>query len=86
MRLAMRWKIMLAFFAVYVCWGATYLAMRVGVEEIPPHLMSGTRFVIAGLLLYDWSRLRGDGPPTLQIHGLSGTEPRGNNDHPATAA
>ena len=72
MRLAMRWKIMLAFFAVYVCWGATYLAMRVGVEEIPPHLMSGTRFVIAGLLLYGWSRLRGDGPPTVQ-HWRSAT-------------
>jgi drug/metabolite transporter (DMT)-like permease len=71
-RLAMRWKIMLAFFAVYVCWGATYLAMRVAVVEIPPHLLSGTRFVVAGLLLYSWSRLRGDGAPTLQ-HWRSAT-------------
>jgi drug/metabolite transporter (DMT)-like permease len=53
----------LAFFAVYVCWGMTYLAMRIAVEDIPPHLMSGTRFVIAGAVLYAWARLRGDAGP-----------------------
>jgi drug/metabolite transporter (DMT)-like permease len=62
----MRWKIALAFFAVYVCWGMTYLAMRVAVVDIPPHLMSGTRFVVAGLALYAWARFRGQGPPTLK--------------------
>src|SRR5215210_9489686 len=62
----MGWKVMLAFFAVYVCWGMTYLAMRVAVMDIPPHLLSGTRFVIAGLLLYGWSRMRGIGAPTLR--------------------
>ena len=66
MRLSMHWKIVLAFFAVYVCWGATYLAMRVAVVDIPPHLLSGTRFVVAGLILYSWSKLRGDGAPTWQ--------------------
>jgi drug/metabolite transporter (DMT)-like permease len=60
----MKWKIGLAFFAVYVCWGMTYLAMRVAVVDIPPHLMSGSRFVVAGLLLYAWARRRGHGPPT----------------------
>jgi drug/metabolite transporter (DMT)-like permease len=62
-RLAMRWKIAIAFFAVYVCWGMTYLAMRVAVVDIPPHLMSGSRFVIAGLALYGWARLRGEPGP-----------------------
>ena len=62
----MRWKIAVAFFAVYVCWGMTYLAMRVAVIDLPPHLMSGTRFVVAGLLLYAWARLRGDPAPTRQ--------------------
>jgi drug/metabolite transporter (DMT)-like permease len=62
----MRWKIVLAFFAVYVCWGMTYLAMRIAVEDIPPHLMSGTRFVLAGLVLYAWARLRGDAAPRLE--------------------
>jgi len=65
-RLGMRWKIALAFFAVYVCWGMTYLAMRVAVVDIPPHLLSGSRFVLAGVLLYIWARLRGHAAPTLQ--------------------
>jgi drug/metabolite transporter (DMT)-like permease len=62
----MRWKIALAFFAVYVCWGMTYLAMRIAVEDLPPHLMSGTRFVVAGLALYAWARWRGHAPPVLR--------------------
>jgi drug/metabolite transporter (DMT)-like permease len=65
-RLSMRWKIAVAFFAVYVCWGMTYLAMRVAVVDIPPHLMSGSRFVVAGLALYAWARLRGDAAPRLK--------------------
>jgi drug/metabolite transporter (DMT)-like permease len=62
----MKWKIAIAFFAVYVCWGMTYLAMRVAVVDLPPHLMSGTRFVVAGLVLYAWARLRGDAAPALR--------------------
>jgi drug/metabolite transporter (DMT)-like permease len=62
----MRWKIAIAFLAVYVFWGMTYLAMRVAVEDIPPYLMAGTRFVLAGALLYAWARRRGDGPPTRE--------------------
>ena len=68
----MRWKIAIAFFAVYVCWGMTYLAMRVAVMEIPPHLLSGSRFVLAGVLLYAWARLRGHAAPTLN-HWRSAT-------------
>jgi drug/metabolite transporter (DMT)-like permease len=60
----MRWKIVLAFLAVYLCWGMTYLAMRIAVEDIPPHLMSGARFLVAGLVLYLWTRRRGDPRPT----------------------
>jgi drug/metabolite transporter (DMT)-like permease len=60
----MRWKIVLAFLAVYLCWGMTYLAMRIAVEDIPPHLMSGARFLVAGLILYLWTRRRGDPRPT----------------------
>jgi drug/metabolite transporter (DMT)-like permease len=71
-RLGMGWKIALAFFAVYVCWGMTYLAMRVAVVDIPPHLMSGSRFLVAGLILYLWARLQGAGPATLQ-HWRSAT-------------
>jgi drug/metabolite transporter (DMT)-like permease len=60
----MQWKVAIAFFAVYVCWGMTYLAMRVAVEDIPPHLMSGARFLVAGLVLYVWRRQRRDPPPS----------------------
>ena len=59
-----RWKIVLAFLAVYLCWGMTYLAMRIAVRDIPPHLMSGARFLVAGLVLYLWTRGRGDPKPT----------------------
>lgn len=64
MALGIRWKIVLAFSAVYVFWGMTYLAMRVAVEDIPPYLMAGSRFVLAGVLLYLWARGRGDAPPS----------------------
>lgn len=62
----MRWKIAVAFFAVYVFWGMTYLAMRVAVADIPPYVMAGSRFVLAGTLLYVWARHRGQEAPTLQ--------------------
>jgi drug/metabolite transporter (DMT)-like permease len=62
----MRWKIAVAFFAVYVFWGMTYLAMRVAVEAIPPYLMAGTRFVLAGTLLFVWARRRGDPAPGIR--------------------
>jgi drug/metabolite transporter (DMT)-like permease len=42
----------MALVAVYLFWGSTYLAIRVGVRDLPPAMMSGIRYVIAGLLLY----------------------------------
>jgi drug/metabolite transporter (DMT)-like permease len=71
-RLGHQWKVALAFFAVYVCWGMTYLAMRVAVVSIPPHLLSGTRFLLAGLILYAWSRKQGTQAPTRE-HWRSAT-------------
>jgi drug/metabolite transporter (DMT)-like permease len=52
-----------AFATVYVVWGSTYLAIRLGVETIPPFLMAGTRHLTAGLLLYLWMRSRGTPTP-----------------------
>jgi drug/metabolite transporter (DMT)-like permease len=46
--------------------------MRVAVMEIPPHLLSGSRFVLAGVVLYAWARLRGHAAPTLK-HWQSAT-------------
>ena len=54
-----RWKILLAFSVIYLFWGSTYLAIRVGVLEMPPFLMAGIRFTIAGALVWIWMRLQG---------------------------
>jgi drug/metabolite transporter (DMT)-like permease len=52
-----RLKIIGAFAVIYFVWGTTYLAIRFAIETIPPFLMAGTRFIIAGLLLYGWCQL-----------------------------
>ena len=57
-------KLGLAFLAIYGIWGSTYLAIRFVVETIPPFFMAGTRFIIAGLILYVLMRLRGAQAPT----------------------
>ena len=49
-----------AFFAVYVFWGSTYLAIKLTIETLPPFLMAGTRFAFAGLILFVWARFRKD--------------------------
>jgi drug/metabolite transporter (DMT)-like permease len=61
-----RVKLVAAFLAVYVIWGSTYLAIRVAIESIPPFLMAGARFLIAGSLLVAWARWRGNQMPTLR--------------------
>ncbi|WP_420449085.1 EamA family transporter [Candidatus Palauibacter sp.] len=55
--------LLLAFAAVYVVWGSTYLAIRFGVETIPPFILGGARFLVAGLILTAVSRLRGAPAP-----------------------
>ena len=42
----------IALFVVYLVWGSTYLGIRVAVASIPPYLMTGCRYIIAGLLLF----------------------------------
>ena len=53
----------LAFAAVYIIWGSTYLAIRVAVETIPPFFMAAIRFLVAGLVLMVLLRLRGESLP-----------------------
>lgn len=65
-----RWKVLAAFAAVYLVWGSTYLAIRYAIETVPPFLMAGVRFTIAGLLLYGWSRWRG-APRPARVHWRS---------------
>jgi drug/metabolite transporter (DMT)-like permease len=61
---AARWLLIAAFAAVYVIWGSTYLAIAFAIETLPPFLMAGIRFLLAGLLLYGWARARGATPPS----------------------
>ncbi|MBI5215447.1 MAG: drug/metabolite exporter YedA [Ignavibacteriae bacterium] len=57
-------KIIAAFAAVYIIWGTTYLAIRFGVETIPPLFMAGVRFLVAGIIFYLYARLKGMGSPS----------------------
>lgn len=59
-----RTRILLAFAAVYFIWGSTFLFIKFAVATIPPFLMAGSRFVIAGALLYAGARWRGAAAPT----------------------
>jgi drug/metabolite transporter (DMT)-like permease len=55
-------KLALAFAAIYLLWGSTYLAIRYSVETIPPLLTAGIRFSIAGSILFAWTWTRGFRP------------------------
>jgi drug/metabolite transporter (DMT)-like permease len=52
-------RIGVAFAALYILWGSTYLAMKVAVAEVPPFLMAGSRFLVAGSILAAWCAARG---------------------------
>ena len=60
------WKVLLAFAIIYLVWGSTFLAIRVGVREVPPFLLAGLRFLIAGLILFGWMRAKGTVWPTAR--------------------
>lgn len=58
--------IVLAFAAIYVIWGSTYLAIRFAVETLPPFLMLFARFFTAGVLMYAFLRWQGEARPTMR--------------------
>lgn len=59
-----RAPLILAFAAIYLIWGSTYLGIRIAIETMPPFLMGGTRFVIAGAALFLFLQLRGAAWPS----------------------
>jgi drug/metabolite transporter (DMT)-like permease len=64
-------RILLCFAAVYLFWGGTYLAMRFGVEVLPPFVLGSTRFLISGPLMLGFCLVRGISiRPTLRELGL----------------
>lgn len=60
------WKTLLAFSIIYFVWGSTFLAIRIGVHDVPPFMLAAMRFVIAGLVLYGWMMARGERSPSAR--------------------
>lgn len=60
------WQTLLAFAIIYLVWGSTFFAIRVGVHEVPPLLLASMRFLAAGLALYLWMLMKGERSPTLR--------------------
>lgn len=60
----LRPSVILALLGVYLIWGSTYLAMRFAIESMPPLLMAGIRYVLAGFFLFAFLKLRGHVWPT----------------------
>jgi drug/metabolite transporter (DMT)-like permease len=52
-------QVITAFALVYVLWGSTYLGIAIAVRNIPPLMMGASRFIIAGLLMLLWRKIRG---------------------------
>jgi drug/metabolite transporter (DMT)-like permease len=67
---APRWLVLLAFAAIYLIWGSTYLGIGFAVQSMPPHIMAGVRFIISGAILYTFLRWRGV-PAPKRIHWRS---------------
>jgi drug/metabolite transporter (DMT)-like permease len=65
------WKTVLAFAIIYFVWGSTFLAIRIGVHEVPPFLFAAMRFFVAGLALYAWMRLKGTPNPSPREWGAA---------------
>jgi len=57
---------LLAFAIIYFVWGSTFLAIRVGVREVPPLILAAMRFLVAGLVLYGWMIARGERSPNAR--------------------
>jgi len=58
------WKTLSAFAIIYFVWGSTFLAIRIGVHEVPPFLFASMRFLTAGFILYGWMIAKGEQSPT----------------------
>ncbi len=57
-----RTRVLLAFAAVYLIWGSTYLFIKYSIETVPPFVMGGARLLVAGSLLFAFARRRGPAP------------------------
>lgn len=58
--------IIAAFAAIYIIWGSTYIGILLAIKSIPPFMMAGSRFIIAGGLLLLWCRIKGEPLPPIK--------------------
>lgn len=61
-----RTQMILAFLAIYIIWGSTYMAIKVAIDTVPPFMMTAARFLVAGLGMYAVLRMTGTSRPTLR--------------------
>lgn len=64
--MATRGQILLGFAAIYLLWGSTFLAIKIGDAAMPPLVLAASRFLIAGVMVYAWERLRGTPAPRVR--------------------
>jgi drug/metabolite transporter (DMT)-like permease len=60
------WQTLLAFATIYLVWGSTFLAIRIGVQEVPPFLLAAMRFLLAGGAMVAWMLARGARAPSAR--------------------
>lgn len=66
-RKAPQWLIVLAFMAVYIVWGTTYLAVIYGLRGFPPFMLSALRYLMAAVLLLGWCFIKKEKWPGWQM-------------------
>ena len=66
MKRAPGWRRLLAYATIYLVWGSTFLAIRIGVHEVPPFLLAAIRFLLAGGAMVAWLLARGVAAPTAR--------------------
>jgi drug/metabolite transporter (DMT)-like permease len=59
--------VLTAFAALYIIWGSTYLAIRIGIKTVPPFFLVGIRFLVAGAILFAWCLYKGEKMPSLHV-------------------
>jgi drug/metabolite transporter (DMT)-like permease len=62
-----RLLIILAFIAVYFIWGSTYLAVRFGLSGFPPFILVSMRYIVAGMLMLAYCKLKGEALPPFKL-------------------
>ncbi|RWY52560.1 EamA family transporter [Mucilaginibacter gilvus] len=65
-----------AFFNIYIVWGSTYLAVIFGLKSFPPFILVGTRYLVAGVLMLAWCKIKGEALPKKKFlwrHALAGS-------------